>query len=527
MFDSNHELSGLTLLRVDTVTGRSRSISDGSPPRAVDWALDRAGNPRAVETASDGISQLWWKPAADRRDWKLLHEQHTFGAGFGALEVLAVDADNHLYAAQRTGSGSAADAKQSAKPSEAADTTHLTRFAVENGKLVGEPLVTLKGYDFAGALVFGANGTVLGVNYTSDAPASFWFDARLKVIQQRVDALLPATNNLLDCGACDDPKLVLVRSTADRQPAVFHLYDTGSGQLQPLAASRPWIDPKLMAHRDLLHYTARDGLDIPVHVTRPLAATGPLPAVVLVHGGPWVRGGVWSWYPESQFLASRGYLVIEPEYRGSLGFGQRHFQSSFKQWGLAMQDDLVDAERWAVAQGLADPQRVCIAGASYGGYATLMGLIRDPDVWRCGIEWAGVSDIGLMYTSAASDFTETYKRFGMPVMVGDRVKDAAQLVATSPLQQAARLTRPLLMAHGADDRRVPIEHASAFRDAVKRAHPDAALEYVVYPGEAHGFMLTATEVDFWGRVGRFLARHDGPLASVNVEAGPSPRAAAH
>ena len=170
-----------------------------------------------------------------------------------------------------------------------------------------------------------------------------------------------------------------------------------------------------------------------------------------------------------------------------------------------MQDDVADATQWAIKQGYADPKRVCIAGASYGGYATLMGLIRYPEMYRCGIDWVGVTDIELMYSINWSDMSDMWMQYGMPVLVGDRQKDAKQLAATSPLQLAARLTQPLLMAYGGLDRRVPIEHGTRLRDAL--SPHNANLEWVVYSDEGHGWMLPANKVDFWTRVERFLDRH--------------------
>jgi dipeptidyl aminopeptidase/acylaminoacyl peptidase len=202
--------------------------------------------------------------------------------------------------------------------------------------------------------------------------------------------------------------------------------------------------------------------------------------------------------------------VLEPEFRGSTGFGARHFTAGWKQWGLAMQDDLADGARWAIAQGIAAPGRICIAGASYGGYATLMGLARDPDLYQCGVEWSGVTDIKLMYTGTwnkDSDLPDEYKQFGMPLMIGDPAKDADQLKATSPIEQAGRIKAPLLMAYGGADRRVPLFHGLRFRDAVKRSNPD--VEWIEYPEEGHGWSVPADRIDFWGRVEKFLDRHIG------------------
>ena len=172
-----------------------------------------------------------------------------------------------------------------------------------------------------------------------------------------------------------------------------------------------------------------------------------------------------------------------------------------------MQDDLADGAKWAIAQGIADPQRICIAGASYGGYATLMGLINDPDLYRCGINWVGVTDINLMYDVNWSDFSSIWKQYGMPLMVGDQIKDAVQLKSTSPLENASKIKQPLLMAYGSADRRVPLIHGEKFYAAVKKENPN--VEWVVYSQEGHGGWSLKTQVDFWSRVEKFLEKNIG------------------
>jgi dipeptidyl aminopeptidase/acylaminoacyl peptidase len=173
-----------------------------------------------------------------------------------------------------------------------------------------------------------------------------------------------------------------------------------------------------------------------------------------------------------------------------------------------MQNDVADGTRWAIAQGFADPKRICIAGASYGGYATLMGLVNDPDLYKCGVDWVGVTDINLMYTGTwlgNSDAADEWKK--MPEIIGDPVKDAAQLKATSPIEQAARITQPVLMAYGGVDHRVPLYHGQRFYDAVKRTNPN--VEWVEYPEEGHGWRLEKNNIDFWGRVEKFLDKNIG------------------
>jgi len=199
---------------------------------------------------------------------------------------------------------------------------------------------------------------------------------------------------------------------------------------------------------------ARDGRDLPLWLTRPPGPSDkPRPAVVVVHGGPHLRGASWGWNADAQFLASRGYVVIEPEMRGSTGYGDAHFRAGFKQFGQAMQDDVADALRWAQAQGLAS-DKACIAGGSYGGYSTLMGLIKDPGLYRCGVAWVALADLELFVSGSwwiTDDISTTGRRYTMPEMVGDAEKDAAMLVANSPVRQAARIKAPLLLVHGEAD----------------------------------------------------------------------------
>ena len=487
-YSESGQLQGTTLMRLDTRTGLATNLSQASPDHAVGWTLDIQAVPRALLTQWGDKEGLYWKATADK-PWTLVQEVEAY-VGKGTARPIFVDASDMLYAQGRH-AGS--------------DTSALLRIDMRTGKVAGQTLLALDGYDFAGGLLVNRQGKVIGVNYLTDARATHWFDAGLAQLQKQVDALLPGSNNRLDCGDCESPARVLVSSSSDQQPTVFRLFDPKAGSLSELAASRPWIKPGAMATRDMLRIPARDGLSIPVHVTRPPGVTGAAPMVVLVHGGPWVRGGEWRWHGESQFLASRGYVVVEPEFRGSTGFGDTLFRAGFKQWGLAMQDDVADATSWAIKQGYADAKRVCIAGASYGGYAALMGLIRYPELYRCGFQWVGVTDIDLMYSIQWSDFSEQWKNFGMPVMVGDRVKDAAQLAATSPLKLASQLKQPLLMAYGGEDRRVPIEHGLKLRDALRPHNKN--VEWIDYPGEGHGWMLQANDIDFWSRVETFLERN--------------------
>lgn len=489
---ANDDVENVDLLRLDTVTGRATTVK--RPGNTRSWWLDAKGEPRLATVRDNNVTSLLYLDPSSG-NWRKLTAFDTWLGGADAFMPLGFSPQGKLYVVANKGG----------------DKRALFAYDLVNNKLDDVPLVRLQEYDFSGALV-ATDDKLLGVHYVIDAAATTWFDARMKQVQADVDAKLPNLVNLIGVAARAETPWVLVNSYSDRQPRVLSLYNTETHEFKKIGDTHPRIKAADMAALDLVQVTARDGLTIPTWLTVPNNSKGKLlPLVVLVHGGPYVRGGEWSWRSTPQFLASRGYAVIEPEFRGSTGYGNKHFRAGWKQWGLAMQDDIADAARWAIAKGIADPKRICIAGASYGGYATLMGLIRDPDLYKCGIDWAGVTDIELLYTgtwwSSASDMSASYKQYGMPALVGDRVKDAAQLEATSPLKQAARITQPLLLAYGGIDKRVPMHHGRKFYDAVKQTNKD--VEWVVYDDEGHGWRQEKTNVDFWTRVEKFLNRHIG------------------
>jgi len=487
---NNGEVTGTTALRLDTLTGRSTSLSLGAPAGTRHWVLDEKGRPQMIATWVEDREHILVRDASGE-GWMQIADFPIYLPAAGRFWPSDIGLDGQLYAMARSRS-----------PEGEAVLHTLDR---NTHALSAEALVSVKGFDFDGELLFDSpSRRLIGVRYSGDADDTQWLDPAMKALQARIDQRLPGTINRLDVAECGCSRWVLISSFSDRQPGVFTLYDKEADAYQRIGASRPRIDARQMARRDFQRIGARDGLSLPVHITRP-NNPGPWPMVVWVHGGPYVRGARWAWTAESQFLASRGYLVVEPEFRGSTGYGQKLFRAGWKQWGLKMQDDIADAARWAVAQGLADPKRVCIAGGSYGGYAALMGLIRDPDLYRCGVAMAAVTDIGLMYDISWSDLPEVWQQYGMPALIGDKLKDAEQLAATSPLQQAASLNRPLLLVHGGMDRRVPIEHFKRLRDAID---PQAvALDTLVFADEGHGFMQPANRLALWTRIEGFLGKY--------------------
>jgi dipeptidyl aminopeptidase/acylaminoacyl peptidase len=485
------EPDGVLAKRLNVVSGRTENLSRGLPDNVWTWMFDQAGEPRLVMTLHKGRGAVFWR---EGEAWKRLIE---YPAQEAPWTPHSVDSEGRLYV--QVASGRAGERQ-------------LHRYDFTSGQPEREPLVSTPGFDFIGAVVSESAGSrALGLRVETDAGRTVWFDARLRALQEEADRRLPGRINVMTCRRCDAPDMtVLIRSYSDQAPGDWIVYTAADQRWRAIAARRIAVNPGQMATLDFERFTARDGRSIPVWITRPAATVAarnkPLPTVVLVHGGPWVRGGRWGWNANAQFLASRGYVVVEPEFRGSNGYGMAHFRAGWKQWGQAMQDDVADATLWAVKQGLADRERICIAGASYGGYATLMGLVRHGELYRCGVAWVAVSDLRLMYRwRADSDSIEEWRRYSNPQLIGDPQADKAMLEANSPVLRAREIQRPLLLAMGGADRRVPLEHGEAMRAALVAAGRPP--EWVVYADEGHGWNRFENRVDFMRRMEQFLATH--------------------
>jgi len=477
------------LYRYNTRTRQLQATFEGAqPPATRDWLTDSRDVPRVALSRLNGRCIASYRKADDT-SWTELENGVCYQDK--RFTPLFFDGDDTLYVrAAHQGYGA------------------LFRYDLKRMTLAKEPFLATPGFDFNGQPeIDSASGRLLGIHLQTDAGTTYWLDPAMKAVQDKINALLPGAINTIHCAsACLTGPVLLVASASDRQPTQYVLYQRASGTLIGLGATHPEIVAMQMGLRDFHHYQARDGRQIPAYVTLPPGkAAGPRPAIVLVHGGPSARGAYWNWDAEAQFLATRGYVVIQPEFRGSTGFGAAHFQAGWKQWGGAMQDDLADAALWAVKQGWADPKRIGIMGASYGGYATLMGLIKNPEIFRTGVEWLGVADITMMFNTPQSDASQESLNYGMRTLIGDPDKDAAWFRQNSPLLRAAELKQPLLMAHGSQDVRVPIVHASSFRDAVRRSNNN--VEFIAYTNEGHGWRHADNRIDFWRRVEAFLEKN--------------------
>jgi dipeptidyl aminopeptidase/acylaminoacyl peptidase len=480
-------------LRLNVATGERQSLTVNNPDKIFDWVLDtRLDLLFAFQALEDGRWRVLRRGAqGELTPWST--SQQVFSAPPRVPRW--VDTAGHLYVTVATGGSASRTALFRATGLEPdAPLTELlasTRYDIDP-----EPILDRD------------TGTTIGVRYETDQPRTLWLDATLGAAQADIDRQLPGAVNQLSCIRCLKVPQLLVTSLSDRRPPRYFIYSRDTQRLMALAPSRPWMPEG--SPQQVATVVARDGLPIAVQLTRPVGAPAPAPTVLLVHGGPWVRGNQWGWSPESQFYASRGYLVIEADFRGSVGYGERHFRAGFRQWGQAMQDDLDDVLAWATKQGLSDPARVCMVGASYGGYAALMGLVRSEKSGQltCAVATFAPTDLLRLESRHWSTLSADTLRLTLAPLLGDATTDAAMLQAQSPLVQAERIHAPLLLAYGKRDRRVPLAHGTELRD--KLTALGRPPEWLAYDDAGHGLWRADQRRELMSRIEAFLATHLAP-----------------
>lgn len=302
----------------------------------------------------------------------------------------------------------------------------------------------------------------------------------------------------------EDGGQLLFSVSSDRDPGTYYLIDTHTYKVSKLFAAAPWIDPAQMAERRPLHFKASDGTELEAILTLPPGrGESKLPMVLLPHGGPIGIQDDWFYDDDAQFLANRGYLVLQVNYRGSSGRGEAFREAGYLKWGTRIQQDLIDGVQWAIGQHYADPKRICVYGGSFGGYSAMMTVIRAPGMFQCAVGYAGIYDLKMMYDKG--DIRESQSgRSYLHQVIG---KDDADLAANSPDQLADKIDVPVLLVHGEDDQRAPFAQAKAMRAALDAAHKP--YEWMAKPGEGHGFYDEHNRVDFYNALQAFLEKHIG------------------
>jgi len=407
-----------------------------------------------------------------------------------AIEPLAFDKDNKLiYVKVYRGEGLLA---------------RIALYDPQKNEIVRE-LFSNDTYDIGDVLLSRVDNELLGYVYEGErGPVTVFVDKGHTDLLEMLKQEFPGMNVRFVSGSDDETWLVIaVRS--DRDPVTYYIFNTKELTLEKLIRPRDWINPAQMAEMRPIEFKARDGLTIHGYLTLP-AGVEPrnLPLVVNPHGGPWHARDEWGFNPEVQFLANRGYAVLQVNFRISEGYGKKFEYAGYGQWGLAMQDDVTDGVKWAIAQGYADPKRIAIYGASYGGFATMAGLAFTPELYRCGINYVGVTDVKLLLKRMNPSWE--ISRDEIEAMAGyNKGGNNDILDKTSPLQNADLIKVPVFFAYGELDPRVDLKHGTRFISKLKSN--GIPVEVMIKNNEEHGYHNLDNKVDFYSTMERFLAKY--------------------
>ena len=371
---------------------------------------------------------------------------------------------------------------------------------VEEGKLIFEH----DQVDVSRLMYSRKRKVLTGVSYTVAKNDMVFFDAWREDIQKKLETEFPEYEVGITSFSKDETKAIVV-TYSDRSRGTYYYYDVETNKLTSLGKVSPWLDEDHMAEMRPVEYKSRDGLTIHGYLTLPKGSAGKnLPVVINPHGGPWTRDS-WGYRSEIQFLANRGFAVFQMNYRGSTGYGREFWEISFKQWGKTMQDDITDGVKWLIDEGIADPNRIAIYGASYGGYATLAGLAFTPDLYACGVDYVGVSSL-FTFMESMPPYWELYRSM-LYEMVGHPEDDQELLASASPLLHIDKIKAPLFIAQGANDPRVKKSESDQIVEALKTAGID--VPYMVKDDEGHGFYNQENQFDFYREMEKFLQKHIG------------------
>ena len=459
------------------------SILAENPGNIQGWMFDHEGKLRIATAIVDGVNTSLLYRDSEQEEFKTIVTTN-FKEGFSP-QFFTFDNKN-IIGTSNLGR----------------DKSVVVEFDPSTGKEVKE-LYGNEDYDVGGVAYSRKRKVITAAYYNSWKSERHFFDQQSKALFEKVQNHLPGYEISVS-GMSDDENIFIIRTYSDKSLGAYFIYNAKEDNLDKIVEVSPWIDENEMSNQLPISYNSRDGLKINGYLTLPkgydMENAKDLPVVINPHGGPWARDE-WGFNPEIQFLANRGYAVLQMNFRGSVGYGRKFWEASFKKWGREMQDDITDGTQWLIDQGIADKKRIAIYGGSYGGYATLMGLVKEPQLYAAGVDYVGVSN---MFT-----FMKTIPPYWEPMlemmyeMVGDVEKDSAMLREVSPVFHVDKIKAPLFIAQGANDPRVNVDESDQMVKAMKEKGIE--VEYLVKDNEGHGFRNEENKFDFYRAMEKFLS----------------------
>jgi dipeptidyl aminopeptidase/acylaminoacyl peptidase len=472
------------LYRLNVKTGEIRSEVE-NPGYHDQWLADNTGAVRLAVGGTGATRSIYYrdKPGQDFREVLTVHYREAFLPLFFSFD------NRYVYAASNIGR----------------DKSAIVKFDPVLGKEV-ETIFEHESVDVETLWRSKKRQQLLAVEYDFETRQIEILDKEFeREWAELKQALPPGAGAEIHLDWNKDETKWVVLTTSDRDPGRYWLYDVHTNKVVALAAVQPWLNPDDMAEMRPIRFQARDGMILYGYLTLPPGRPSKhLPLVVNPHGGPWWRDR-WGFNPEVQFLANRGYAVLQVNFRGSTGYGRKYTEAGYKQWGQKMQDDLTDGVHWAIGQGYADPKRIAIYGASYGGYAALCGLAFTPELYACGVSYVGISNL-FTWLEDVPSYWKPFE-FQFNEMVGHPVKDKEMLAAASPIFHIEKIQAPLLVIHGANDPRVKQKEADQIVQALKARGVE--VEYLLKTNEGHGFSNEENRLEAYMVMEKFLSKHLG------------------
>ena len=471
------------VFRVDVHTGAAELVTQ-NPGNITGWGTDHAGRVR-LAVSSDGLNtSVLYRDSESAPFTTIVKTDYKTQV---APLFFTAD-DQRLYALSNRGRDKTALVIIDPKRPDAEQTIYE------------RPDVDLSGANWSRV-----RRVLTYADFVTDRTGRKFFDPQAEALFGRIEAKLPGYEIVLQSQTRDEDKFI-VAATNDKTPGARYVYDAKSDTLAKMAEINPWIPDGDMAPMKPISYRSRDGLTIHGYLTLPVGRPAQnLACIVNPHGGPWARD-VWGYNPEVQLLANRGFCVLQMNFRSSTGYGRSFWEAGFGQWGLRMQDDITDGARWLIAQGIADPKRLGLYGASYGGYATLAGVTFTPDLYAAAVDYVGVSNLFTFMKTIPPYWLPELEK--MQAMVGDVEKDKDRLAATSPALHTERIRTPLFIAQGARDPRVNKTESDQVVEALRKRGVE--VQYMVKDNEGHGFRNEENQLDFYAAMEAFFTSHLKP-----------------
>jgi dipeptidyl aminopeptidase/acylaminoacyl peptidase len=466
--------------RLNLNSGEKKIIGQ-NPGNVTHWLTDNNGKLR-VAVKSDGVSNIILYRKTETEKFKEVKKVKFTDKFF---PVLFTDNNKYLYVLSN----------------EKSDRTALIKYDIANNYEI-EVLYEHPEVDVEYIFYSEKKKSITGVSYqTWKREFTFWDEERAE-IQRKLQSKIPNMElNKVSSNKNEDKFSIIAKS--DKSFGAYYLYDVQKDTLIKISEISPWLNDSQFSNMKPIQFKSRDGLTINGYLTLPkMAIMKNLPAVILPHGGPWHRDK-WGFNKEVQFLANRGYVVLQVNYRGSVGYGKKFWSASFKEWGGTIQNDITDGVNWLVKQGIVDKNRIGIMGSSFGGFSALSGVSKNPNLYQCGVSQAGITDILTFLETIPPTWTPF--RAMLYEMIGDHVKDEKMLKAQSPFYNADKIKAPLFIAHGINDSKVKKSDVDEF---VKKLEDNGVkVKYMVKDNEGHGFKKEENKIEYYKEVELFLAKH--------------------